>query len=93
MRYKVGMSSQTLTPAEVAERYDVSAITVRLWCRRGLFPNAIATATPRGPFWAIPERDLKDFSPPSMGRPPKPKPDPAAKAKPEQNGKKRGKGK
>ena len=78
LRYKVGMSSQTLTPAEVAERYDVSAITVRLWCRRGFFPNAVATDTPRGPFWTIPESDLKGFSPPPMGRPPKAKPGPAS---------------
>jgi hypothetical protein len=39
--------------------------------------------TPRGPVWLIPESDLKDFKPPSMGRPPKPKAEtPAKKRKP-----------
>ena len=67
------MRKQALTPLEVAERLQVSAITVRVWCRRGLFPNAKVTETPRGPFWEIPESDLENFEPPKMGRPPKPK--------------------
>ena len=66
-----GMDGQDLTPGDVAERYGVSAITVRVWCRRGLFPNATSVETPRGPYWTIPEGDLEGFTPPLMGRPKK----------------------
>lgn len=65
-----------LTTADVAGRLGVSPITARLWCRRGLFPNAYELQTPRGPVWMIPERDLQDFEPPKKtGRPPKVKAD------------------
>ena len=68
------MDTKDLTTADVAQRLGVSAITVRLWCRRGLFPYAREQATPRGPVWMIPESDLKGFAPPKRtGRPPKPK--------------------
>lgn len=61
-----------LTTKQVAERYGVSPITVRLWCRRGLFPHAYEQATPRGAVWMIPERDLGKFvMPKKTGRPPK----------------------
>ncbi len=82
--YKVAMSKQVLTPSDVAEKLKVSAITVRVWCRRGLFPNATVTETPRGPYWEIPESDLEGFKPPKMGRPLK------AKAETPKAGKKRG---
>ncbi len=61
-----------LMTKEVAERYGVSPITVRLWCRRGLFPHAYEQETPRGAVWMIPERDLDKFQmPKKTGRPPR----------------------
>lgn len=64
------MNRQELTTAQVAERLRVSAVTARLWCRRGLFPNAYEQQTPRGAIWMIPEGDLKGFEPPKKtGRP------------------------
>ncbi len=74
-----------LTTAEVAQRTGASPITVRLWCRRGLFPHAREVQESRGSVWRIPESDLKGFEPPKpTGRPPKPKPAetvPATKAR------------
>lgn len=67
------MSAGKLTTSQAAERLGVGKSTVNLWCRQGRFPNAESTDTPRGPVWLIPESDLKDFKPPTMGRPPKPK--------------------
>ena len=61
------MSNGLLSTAEVATRLEVDDSTVRLWCRQGRFP----TAQQVGRDWVIPENDLKDFSPPKMGRPPK----------------------
>lgn len=67
--------SRELTTSDVAERLGVSPITVRVWCRRGLFPHAYEQVThlARGSYWLIPESDLKDFQPPKMGRPHKAK--------------------
>lgn len=66
--------NEELTTRQVAERYNVTGAAVRLWCQRGLFPNARTMETPRGPVWMIPENDLKGFEPPKpTGRPPKPK--------------------
>jgi excisionase family DNA binding protein len=62
-----------LTTSQAAERLGVGKSTVNLWCRQGKFPNAESADTPRGPVWLIPESDLKNFKPPQMGRPPKPK--------------------
>jgi hypothetical protein len=62
-----------LTTSEVAERLKVGQSTVNLWCRQGKFPNAERVQTPQGGYWVVPENDLKDFEPPKMGRPPKPK--------------------
>lgn len=56
---------------QAAKRFGVSPITVRLWCRRGLFKNAHEMETVRGPVWMIPETDLVGFKPPKMGRPKK----------------------
>lgn len=63
------MSKGDLTTAEVAERLKVSVITVRQWCRRGLFPKAYEHDTPRGAVWMIPARDLLNFNAPKPGRP------------------------
>lgn len=67
--------SETLTTAQAAERLNVAQPTVKLWCRQGKFPNATLEQTARGPVWQIPTADLKDFTPPKMGRPAKPKAD------------------
>lgn len=66
------MNGSDLSTSDVAARFGVSPITARLWCRRGLFPNAYEHPTPRGPVWMIPPSDLKGFDPPKKtGRPPK----------------------
>jgi hypothetical protein len=57
--------------SEVAEMYGVTVATVRLWCVRGLLPNAvlIGTGKVRGT-WVIPARDLEGFTrPKKTGRP------------------------
>ena len=73
------MKRGELTTKEVAMRFDVSPITARLWCRRGLFPNAYEMETPRGAVWMIPEIDIESFEPPKKtGRPPKSKEEKAA---------------
>jgi hypothetical protein len=60
-----------LTTKEVSERFGVLDATVRLWRRRGLFPNAYQLETPRGAVWIIPEGDLKGFHRPRKSvRPP-----------------------
>ena len=58
-----------LSTSEVAGQLGVSAITVRLWCRRRLFKNARELPTPRGPVWIIPITDLEGFKAPKLGRP------------------------
>ena len=58
------MGENELSTADVAQRLGVSAITARLWCRRGLFPNAREEKTARGPVWVIPAGDLEGFTPP-----------------------------
>ena len=68
MRYGARMAIE-LSTSEVAGRLGVSAITVRLWCRRGLFRNAREMPTPRGPVWVIPDTDLENFKAPKLGRP------------------------
>jgi hypothetical protein len=66
--------SKELSTGDVAQRFNASPITVRLWCRRGLFPNAREVQETRGSVWKIPESDLKGFEPPKKtGRPPKSK--------------------
>ena len=71
--------SEKLTTAQVAERLKVAKPTVKLWCRQRKFPNATLEQTVRGPVWQIPESDLKNFTPPKMGRPAKAKDNGAAK--------------
>lgn len=65
------MAASELTSSEVAERLKVSPATVRLWCSQGKFKHAHLENHPRGSYWVIPERDLRGFEPPKMGRPAK----------------------
>lgn len=64
------MSMKDLSTSQVAERFGVTAANVRLWCQRGLLPNAYVRKESRGDVWMIPEGDLKTFEPPKKtGRP------------------------
>lgn len=65
------MAKNELTAVQVAEKLGVASVTVRKWCQRGLFPTAYMYETPLGALWMIPQRDLINFTPPPMGRPPK----------------------
>lgn len=71
----------TLTVQEVAAMKGVDSRTVRGWIQRGLI--IAEQINPR--LWLIDANSVKDFHPPSAGRPPKVKAEPASKA-----GKKRG---
>lgn len=71
--------SEELTTAAAAERLDTPERTIRLWCKQGKFQGARAVETPRGSYWMIPSRDLEGFQKPTLGRPPRPKPESAAK--------------
>ena len=63
-----------LTVSEVAARLGESERNVRNWARGGLFPGAFLQESPRGPYWLVPEGDLRSFSKPARGRPARPKP-------------------
>jgi hypothetical protein len=65
------MTEKLLTASQAAAKLKVSSVTVRVWCNRGLFPRAELKETEFGSGWLIPEGDLKNFTPPKMGRPPK----------------------
>lgn len=66
--------NEDLTTNEVAAELGVSPVTARLWCRRGLFPNAYEEQTPRGAVWRVPRGNLVGFvKPKPTGRPRKPK--------------------
>ncbi len=84
------MSEDELTTSQIARELSVTSATARLWCRRGLFPNARAMDTARGVIWMVPRGDLKGFEPPKpTGRPPKPKasgPNGKVKVKPGKKG-------
>ncbi|HEX8503704.1 MAG TPA: helix-turn-helix domain-containing protein [Pyrinomonadaceae bacterium] len=67
------MSTETLTTGEAAARLGESDRLVRLWCKQGRFPGAKLVEHPRGDYWTIPARDLKDFVKPKPGPAPKPK--------------------
>lgn len=60
-----------LTTQEVADKLSRPYPTIALWVRQGRFKNAVPEETPRGRVWWIPESDLRDFSAPTLGRPPK----------------------
>ncbi len=80
-KVKVNKTKQ-LTTREVAEKYGVKQITVRVWCEKGVFKNAYKETSPRGDFWQIPESDLKGFEPQKRrGRPTSENPSKAALAK------------
>ena len=62
-----------LMVSEVAQRLGESERNIRNWAKQGIFPGAELTESPRGPYWEIPESDLKSFSKPARGRPSKKK--------------------
>jgi hypothetical protein len=69
------MTENKLTAFQISRRFNVKQTTVRLWCRKGLFPNAKCERIIYGVVaWLVPESDLQNFTPPKMGRPTKPKP-------------------
>ena len=75
-------AKKVLTTKEVAEKVGVKQITVRVWCEKGIFKNAFKEESPRGPYWVIPEEDLKNFTPQlRRGRPTDINPSKAAIAK------------
>ena len=55
--------TKKLTTKQVAEKYGVKQITVRVWCEKGTFKNAYKETSPRGDYWLIPESDLEGFEP------------------------------
>jgi transposase len=67
----VARKEKMLTVREAAERLGAGESSVRLWCSQGKFARAAPNETPRGPFWLIPESDLKGFEKRERGRPPK----------------------
>jgi hypothetical protein len=74
-----------LTTKQVAEKYGVKQITVRVWCEKGVFKNAYKETSPRGDFWQIPETDLEAFEPQlRRGRPASATPSKATLAKRQQ---------
>jgi hypothetical protein len=83
------MAETELTAAQVAKRLGVSGASVRSWCQQGLLPNAYMHETPLGALWMIPEKDVKKFQAPKMGRPPKSRangPDGKVNVKPSKKG-------
>ena len=78
-----------LTAAQVAERMHVGRSTVNLWCRQGRFPGAHVEDSPVGPYWLIPESNLKNFDKPKRGPVPKSKADDAPKTKRAKKGSKK----
>ncbi len=55
-----------------------SYTTLATWLQKGLIAGARHAPTPRGPVWEIPEQALREFQPPTTGRPKG-----SSKAKPE----------
>jgi hypothetical protein len=73
-----------LTVSEVATRLGESERNIRNWAKQKVLPGAQLKDSPRGPYWEIPESDLKGFEKPVRGRPvtkKDAKPSPARKAK------------
>jgi len=59
------------TTDTVAWRFQVTRLTVRRWCERGLFPGAQRIGTGAHAIWVIPTSEVAAFTPPlrSGGRP------------------------
>lgn len=60
-----------MTLKQIAEQFGVTPSTAKLWRERGYFPNAKLEETVIGRVWIVPRSDLKNFTPPKMGRPKK----------------------
>jgi hypothetical protein len=65
------------TIKEASEIIGASPSSIRVWLnkeneRASRFPNAVKQDSPIGPFWLIPESDLKGYEGRKLGRPFKP---------------------
>ena len=79
--YKMNVSEKYLTTKEASELLSVKQVTVRSWCDKGLLRTARKENSPRGDYWIISERELKNFEPPMKGRKPLDNPSKTALAK------------
>jgi hypothetical protein len=78
-----------LTVRQVAERTGAAIPTVNLWCRSRRLEGAYQETSPYGDYWLIPEESIKGIVVRGRGRPPKPKANGAAPAKPGKKGAKK----
>jgi hypothetical protein len=62
-----------LKVSQIAGRYNVSRSAVKIWLKKGYFPNARFEENIVGSIWLIPKSDLENFTPPTQGRPRKDK--------------------
>jgi hypothetical protein len=62
-------NSLTLTTVGNIPELVENERNIRNWAKQQLFPGAELKDLPRGPYWLIPEKDLKGFEKPSRGRP------------------------
>jgi len=63
------MKVNDLTTKKVAQIFKVAEVTARVWCQKGLFPNAYQVETPFGFYWLVPSSDIENFKRPKAGRP------------------------
>lgn len=54
-------TSAILTGAEVCERLRISRMTLSVWCRRGVFPNAFQIGSGERGRWRIPVADVEAY--------------------------------
>lgn len=60
------------TARDIAQLFKVEKRVAQGWIQKGLFPNAKKETHPIfGDVWLVPESDIKNFSLPRIGRPPK----------------------
>jgi excisionase family DNA binding protein len=59
--------TQLLTVREAMEILDVSAMTVRRWCKTGVLVDALKVGT----YWVIPKSSVDSLKRPKRGRPSK----------------------
>jgi excisionase family DNA binding protein len=57
MSERAGVPEHLLTPEQVAERMNLSVLTVRAWLRSGRLPGV----KPGGRIWRVRETDLDEY--------------------------------